>query len=102
MKTGGGPYVGQSNDWDEKVASVSAATFNPLENDFDSDASYCQLLSASAELEKFNLKIILNLHQITIILLSKVTVKPVVYLVLCLGVYVYCLLTNHLPSHNEE
>jgi len=49
MKTGGGPYVGQSNEWDERVASVSSATFNPLDNDFDSDASYCQLLSASTK-----------------------------------------------------
>lgn len=50
MKTGGGPHIGQSTEWDERVASVSSATFNPLDNDFDSDASYCQMLSASAEI----------------------------------------------------
>jgi hypothetical protein len=47
VKTGGGPCVDKVDDWDERVASMSSSTFNPLQNDFDSDASFCQLLSVS-------------------------------------------------------
>jgi len=38
--TGGGPHTSSSDTWDDKVASIAASTFFPLQNDFDSDAAY--------------------------------------------------------------
>lgn len=46
-RTGGGPAVLKTDDWDDRVATVSATSFQPLDNDFDSDAAYqslCQSL----------------------------------------------------------
>jgi hypothetical protein len=40
VKTGGGPCDWTSDVWDERVASISAANFEPLVNAFDSDAAY--------------------------------------------------------------
>jgi hypothetical protein len=41
VKTGGGPCVPKTDEWDERVAGVSAS-FQPLENEYDCDAAYAQ------------------------------------------------------------
>lgn len=48
-KTGGGTCSAKFSDWDERVADISGAKFQPLANVFDSDANYnCYVLKDDA------------------------------------------------------
>ena len=45
LRTGGGTFVPQTNIIDEKVVSLLGNRAWPLQNDFDSDAAYCNATS---------------------------------------------------------